>query len=131
MGPGVKPTASPPCYPLPRLPALAPETRHAPPPISRAAATSLGSTAVKTSSAPLPCSASRCAQRSTGDVETFCRAFLRRLSDAEIPLDDRAEIAAVVELLQDRAKYGLSERLRKLLLPLVAAVESQMEMSTE
>jgi hypothetical protein len=53
------------------------------------------------------------------------------LDAAEVPLDDRAEIAAVVELLIDRVKYGLSERLRKLLLPLVAAVESQMEESEE
>jgi hypothetical protein len=66
-------------------------------------------------------------QRCRADVETCCRAFLRRLDDAEVPLDDRAEIAAVVELLQDRVKYGLTERLRKLLLPLVAAVEKQME----
>jgi hypothetical protein len=66
-------------------------------------------------------------RRNRGDVETSCRAFLRRLGGAEIPLDDRAEIAVVVELLQDRVKYGLTDRLRKLLLPLVAAVESQME----
>jgi hypothetical protein len=68
-------------------------------------------------------------QRNRIDVETNCRAFLRRLDAAEIPLDDRAEISAVVELLIDRVKYGLSERLRMLLLPLVAAVESQMEAS--
>ena len=68
-------------------------------------------------------------EQSRRDVETVCRSFLRRLSAAEMPLDDRAEMAAVVELLQDPHKYGLSERLRKLLLPLVAAVESQMEAS--
>ncbi len=70
-------------------------------------------------------------ERGRADVETFCRAFLRRLSDAEVRLDDRAEISALVELLQDRVKYGLTDRLRKLLLPLVAAVESQMEISDE
>jgi hypothetical protein len=68
-------------------------------------------------------------QRNRIDVETNCRAFLRRLDAAEVPLDVRAEIAAVIELLIDRVKYGLSERLRKLLLPLVAAVENQMEES--
>ena len=68
-------------------------------------------------------------QQCRANVESFCRALLRRLDDGEIPLDDRAEIAAVVELLRDRVKYGLTERLRKLLLPLVAAVESQMEAS--
>ncbi len=66
-------------------------------------------------------------ERGRADVETYCRAFLRRLADVEIRLDDRAEMSALVELLQDRAKYGLTDRLRKLLLPLVAAVECQME----
>jgi hypothetical protein len=70
-------------------------------------------------------------ERGRADVETYCRAFLRRLADVEIRLDDRAEMSALVELLQDRAKYGLTERLRKLLLPLVAAVECQMEASAE
>ena len=60
-------------------------------------------------------------------MQARCRCFLRRLVDAPLPLDDRAEIAAAVELLQDRVKYGLHARLRKLLLPLVTAVESQME----
>jgi hypothetical protein len=69
------------------------------------------------------------AQRGRADVETFCRGFLRQVGEAELPADDRAEMAAVVELLLDRVKYGLSERLRKLLLPLAAAVESQMELS--
>jgi hypothetical protein len=68
-------------------------------------------------------------ERSRASVESLCRALLRRLSDAELPLDDRAEIAAVVELLLDRVKYSLSERLRILLLPLVAAMESQMQLS--
>jgi hypothetical protein len=68
-------------------------------------------------------------QRGRLDVETSCRGLLRRLADAEMPLDDRAEISAIVELLIDRVKYGLTERLRKLLLPLVAAMESQMEES--
>jgi hypothetical protein len=61
------------------------------------------------------------------DVEGSCRGLLRRLAAAALPADDRAEVVAVVELLMDRVKYGLSQRLRKLLLPLVAAIETQME----
>jgi hypothetical protein len=68
-------------------------------------------------------------ERAAGDVQARCRCFLRRLDDAPLPPDDRAEIAAAVEFIQDRVKYGLHQRLRRLLLPLVAAVESQMEMS--
>jgi hypothetical protein len=68
------------------------------------------------------------AERVAGEVQARCRAFLRRLADSPLPPDDRAEIAAVVELLQDRVKYGLHRRLRKLLLPLVTAVETQMEL---
>jgi hypothetical protein len=70
-------------------------------------------------------------ERSRREVETACRALLRRLARAEMPLDDRAEMTAVVELLIDRVKYGLTDRLRKLLLPLVAAVESQMELCSD
>ncbi len=68
-------------------------------------------------------------ERAAGDVRNHCRGLLRRLADAPLPPDDRAEIAAVVELLHDRVKYGLHDRLRKLLLPLVTAAESQMEVS--
>ena len=88
-----------------------------------------GWTASKTSRSRWPSSAVALTERAAGDVQARCRGFLRRLDDAPLPLDDLAEIAAAVELIQDRVKYGLHQRLRKLLLPLVTAVESQMEVS--
>jgi hypothetical protein len=75
----------------------------------------------------------RRAVRSRGriDVETFCDCLVRRLAAAPIPSDDRDEMAATIDLVRQRVKYGLHERLRKFLLPLVEAVEKQMEMSEE
>jgi hypothetical protein len=70
------------------------------------------------------------ARRGRGDVETFCDGLAARLAAAPLADDDRAEIAAVVDLVRQRVRYGLHERLRKLLLPLVAAMENQLELST-
>ena len=61
------------------------------------------------------------------DVEAACHGLLARLAAAPLAADGREEIAAVVRLIRGRAACGLDDRLRKLLLPLVAAAESQLE----
>ncbi len=60
-------------------------------------------------------------------VETFCRLLARRLALAPIESDDADEIRATIGLLEARVKFGIHQRLRRFLLPLVAAVESQIE----
>ncbi len=60
-------------------------------------------------------------------IETFCLSFARRLEAAPIDGDDAEEIRATVGLIEARVKFGIHERLRKFLLPLVAAVERQLE----
>src|SRR5947209_7913228 len=68
-------------------------------------------------------------QRGRIDVETFSDCLERRLGVAPLAADDRAELAATVRFLRRRTEHGLSERLRQFLLPLVAALEKQMEIS--
>ena len=60
-------------------------------------------------------------------VEIACWAFARRLADAPLDGDDRDEIRAALGLIEARVKFGLYERLRKFLLPLIAAIERQLE----
>jgi len=60
-------------------------------------------------------------------IETFCLSFARRLAAAPLDGDDADEIRATIGLIQARAMFGIHERLRKFLLPLVAAVEMQLE----
>ena len=107
--------------PLPNPESLPCATPNTPP-----AAASGGSTASKTSPPPSRWSARRAATRRprrAGRLPRPLAAAGRRSTAGGRP----REIAAVVELLDDRVKYGLHDRLRKLLLPLVTAVEKQME----
>lgn len=60
-------------------------------------------------------------------IETFCWAFLRRLAAAPLVEDDAEEIRATMGLLEARIEFGVHERLRRFLLPLVTAVELQLE----
>jgi len=60
-------------------------------------------------------------------IETFCLSFTRRLAAAAIDGDDEDEIRATIELIAARLKFGIHQRLRKFLLPLVAAAEVQLE----
>lgn len=60
-------------------------------------------------------------------IETACWSLTRRLAAAPLEGDDEDEIRATVGLIEARVRFGLHERLRKFLLPLVAAVELQIE----
>ncbi len=60
-------------------------------------------------------------------IETFCRSLVRRLALAPLEGDDKDEIGATVGLIEARVKFGIHQRLRRLLLPLAAAVERQIE----
>ena len=60
-------------------------------------------------------------------IETFCWTFSKRLAVAALDGDDEDEIRATVGLVEARVKFGIHERLRKFLLPLVAAIELQLE----
>jgi len=60
-------------------------------------------------------------------IETHCWTLVRRLGVAPIDGDDEHEICATVRLIEARVKCGVYERLRKFLLPLVAAIERQIE----
>ena len=60
-------------------------------------------------------------------IETLCRAFARRLDAAPLDGDDAEEIRATIDLIEARVRFGVHERLRKFLLPLVAAAERQLE----
>jgi hypothetical protein len=60
-------------------------------------------------------------------IETCCWTFGRRLARAPLDGGDADEIRATVGLIAARVKFGIHERLRKFLLPLVAAIERQLE----
>ncbi len=60
-------------------------------------------------------------------IETACWTLLRRLAAALLDGDDQDEIQATIGLVEARVKFGIHERLRKFLLPLVAAIERQLE----
>ena len=60
-------------------------------------------------------------------IETACWALVRRLAVAPIDGDDEDEIRATVRLIEARVKFGVHERLRKFLLPLVSAAQQQLE----
>ena len=64
-------------------------------------------------------------------VETYCHSFVRRLAAAAYAADDADEIHATLDLLAARVQFGLHERLRKFLLPLVTALELQVEAAEE
>ncbi len=60
-------------------------------------------------------------------VETFCGGLLRRLALAPLEDDDADEIRATLGLLEARVRFGIHARLRRFLLPLVTAIERQIE----
>ena len=60
-------------------------------------------------------------------IETCCRTFARRLAAAPLDGEGEEEIQATAGLIEARVKFGIHERLRKFLLPLVAAIERQLE----
>ena len=60
-------------------------------------------------------------------IETFCWTLARRLAVSPIDVDDEDEICATIRLIEVRVKFGIHERLRTFLLPLVAAIEQQIE----
>lgn len=60
-------------------------------------------------------------------IQTYCFSFTRRLAAAALDGGDEDEIRATVAHLEARVQYGVHERLRKFLLPLVAALETQLE----
>jgi hypothetical protein len=60
-------------------------------------------------------------------VETCCWIVARRLAAAPIEGDDQDEISATVRLVEAQVKFGMHQRLRKFLLPLVTALELQIE----
>ena len=60
-------------------------------------------------------------------IETFCLALARRLAAAPLADDDADEIRATIGLVEARLEFGVHERLRRFLLPLVTALELQFE----
>ncbi len=60
-------------------------------------------------------------------IETFCFSCTRRLAAAGLDGDDEEEIRATIGLIEARVKFGVHQRLRKFLLPLVTALELQLE----
>jgi hypothetical protein len=60
-------------------------------------------------------------------IETFCWTLARRLAVSPIEGDDEDEICATIGLIEARVKFGIHQRLRNFLLPLVAAIEGQIE----
>jgi hypothetical protein len=60
-------------------------------------------------------------------IETFCWTLARRLAVSPIDGDDEDEIRATIGLIEARVKFGIHQRLRNFLLPLVAALEGQIE----
>ncbi|MGO9114332.1 MAG: hypothetical protein ACLP9L_34380 [Thermoguttaceae bacterium] len=60
-------------------------------------------------------------------IETFCWTLARRLAVSPIDGNDQDEICGTIGLIEARVKFGIHERLRQFLLPLVAALEGQIE----
>jgi hypothetical protein len=60
-------------------------------------------------------------------VENGCRTLVRRLAAAALPGDDETEIRATIGLLEAQVRFGIQARLRRFLLPLVSALERQVE----
>ena len=60
-------------------------------------------------------------------IETFCWTLARRLAAAHLDADDQDTITATVRLIEAQVKFGIHQRLRKFLLPLVTALELQIE----
>jgi hypothetical protein len=67
------------------------------------------------------------ARRDRVAIETCCASLARRLALSPIDFDDADEIRATIRLIEAQVKFGVHERLRKFLQPLVAAVECQIE----
>jgi hypothetical protein len=60
-------------------------------------------------------------------IQASCGSLARRLAVAPIDGGDEDEICATIRLIETRTKFGVPPRLRRFLLPLVAAVEWQIE----
>ncbi len=64
-------------------------------------------------------------------IETYCHAFCRRLDRSPIDMDDVEELRALATHLASRVKFGVYERLAQIPMPLVSALESQLETASE
>ena len=61
-------------------------------------------------------------------IETACFGLAGRIyGSPDINVDDAEEIGRTLLFIKNRLKFGLHERLRKFLSPLVTAVEAQIE----
>jgi len=70
----------------------------------------------------------RCVARGDAPaIATSCGTLSRRLAATPLEGDDVEEIRATLRLIEARVKFGVHQRLRKFLLPLVAAIERQLE----
>ncbi len=67
------------------------------------------------------------AQGDRVSIETTCWTLARRLAAVPIDSDDEDEICATIRLVEAQVKFGLHQRLRRFLLPLVTAIELQIE----